>query len=46
MKVKDAMHQRGRLSQPGTPVTEFAKLMRDHDVEKINQRKLPNVGVR
>ena len=32
MKVKDAMHKGVDWVSPDTPVTELAKLMRDHDV--------------
>ena len=32
MKVKDAMHKGVDWVGPDTPVTELAKLMRDHDV--------------
>ena len=35
MKVKDAMHKGVDRVSPDTPVTELAKLMRDHDVGAI-----------
>ena len=35
MKVKDAMHKGVDWVSPDTPVTELAKLMRDHDVGSI-----------
>ena len=35
MKVKDAMHKGVDWGGPDTPVTELAKLMRDHDVGAI-----------
>ena len=35
MKVKDAMHKGVDWVSPATPVTELAKLMRDHDVGAI-----------
>jgi CBS domain-containing protein len=35
MKVKDAMHKGVNWVSPDTPVTELAKLMRDHDVGAI-----------
>ena len=35
MKVKDAMHNGVDWVSPDTPVTELAKLMRDHDVGAI-----------
>jgi CBS domain-containing protein len=35
MKVKDAMHKGVDWVGPDTPVTELAKLMRDHDVGAI-----------
>jgi CBS domain-containing protein len=35
MKVKDAMHKGVDWVNPDTPVTELAKLMRDHDVGAI-----------
>ena len=35
MKVKDAMHTGVDWVSPDTPVTELAKLMRDHDVGAI-----------
>jgi CBS domain-containing protein len=35
MKVKDAMHKGVDWVSPETPVTELAKLMRDHDVGAI-----------
>ena len=35
MKVKDAMHKGVDWVSPDTPVTEIAKLMRDHDVGAI-----------
>jgi len=35
MKVKDAMHKGVDWVSPDTPVTELAKLMRDHDVGAI-----------
>jgi CBS domain-containing protein len=35
MKVKDAMHKGVGWVSPDTPVTELAKLMRDHDVGAI-----------
>jgi CBS domain-containing protein len=35
MKVKDAMHKGVDWISPDTPVTELAKLMRDHDVGAI-----------
>ena len=35
MKVKDAMHRGVDWVSPDTPVTELAKLMRDHDVGAI-----------
>jgi len=35
MIVKDAMHKGVDWVSPGTPVTELAKLMRDHDVGAI-----------
>src|SRR5881275_2889275 len=35
MKVKDAMHKGVDWVSPDTPVTELAKLMRDHDIGAI-----------
>jgi CBS domain-containing protein len=35
MKVKDAMHKGVDWVSPETPVTELAKMMRDHDVGAI-----------
>ena len=35
MKVKDAMHKGVDWVSPDIPVTELAKLMRDHDVGAI-----------
>jgi CBS domain-containing protein len=35
MKVKDAMHKGVDWVSPDTPVTELAKLMRDHDVGAV-----------
>ena len=35
MKVKEAMHKGVDWVSPNTPVTELAKLMRDHDVGAI-----------
>jgi CBS domain-containing protein len=35
MKVKDVMHEGVDWVRPDTPVTELAKLMRDHDVGAI-----------
>jgi CBS domain-containing protein len=35
MKVKDAMHKGVDWVSPNTPVTELAKLMRDHDIGAI-----------
>ena len=35
MKVKDAMHKGVDWVSPDSPVTELAKLMRDHDVGAI-----------
>ena len=35
MKVKDVMHKGVDWVSPDTPVTELAKLMRDHDVGAI-----------
>jgi CBS domain-containing protein len=35
MKLKDAMHKGVDWVSPDTPVTELAKLMRDHDVGAI-----------
>jgi CBS domain-containing protein len=35
MKVKDAMHKGVEWVGPDTPVTELAKLMREHDVGAI-----------
>jgi len=35
MKVKDAMHKGVDWVSPDTPVSELAKLMRDHDVGAI-----------
>ena len=35
MKVKDSMHKGVDWVSPDTPVTELAKLMRDHDVGAI-----------
>jgi CBS domain-containing protein len=35
MKVKDVMHEGVDWVSPDTPVTELAKLMRDHDVGAI-----------
>jgi CBS domain-containing protein len=35
MKVKEAMHKGVDWVSPGTPVTELAKLMREHDVGAI-----------
>ena len=35
MKVKDAMHKGVDWVGPDTPVTELAKLMRDHDIGSI-----------
>jgi CBS domain-containing protein len=35
MKVKDTMHKGVDWVSPDTPVTELAKLMRDHDVGAI-----------
>ena len=32
MKVKDAMHKGVDWVNPDTPVTELAKLMREHDI--------------
>jgi CBS domain-containing protein len=35
MKVKDAMHKGVDWVSPGTPVTELAKLMCEHDIGSI-----------
>jgi CBS domain-containing protein len=35
MKVKDAMHNGVDWVSPDTPVTEFAKLMREHDIGAV-----------
>ena len=35
MKVKDAMHKGVDWVSPDTPVTELAKLMREHDIGAI-----------
>jgi CBS domain-containing protein len=35
MKVKDAMHKGADWVGPDTPVTELAKLMREHDIGAI-----------
>src|SRR5213082_1300329 len=35
MKVKDAMHKGVEWVSPETPVTELAKLMREHDIGAI-----------
>ena len=35
MKIKDVMHKGVDWVSPDTPVTELAKLMRDHDVGAI-----------
>jgi CBS domain-containing protein len=35
MKVKDAMHSGVQWVAPDTPVTELAKMMRDHDIGAI-----------
>ena len=35
MKVKDAMHRGADWVGPDTPVTELAKLMREHDIGAI-----------
>ncbi len=35
MKVKDAMHKGVDWVSPGTPVTELAKLMCDHDIGAV-----------
>jgi CBS domain-containing protein len=35
MKVKDVMHKGVDWVDPGTPVTELAKLMREHDIGSI-----------
>ena len=35
MKVKDAMHKGVKWVSPDTPVTEVAKLMREHDIGAI-----------
>ena len=35
MKVKDVMHKRVDWVSPDTPVTELAKLMREHDIGAI-----------
>jgi CBS domain-containing protein len=35
MKVKDAMHKGVEWVGPDTPITELAKLMREHDVGSI-----------
>ena len=35
MKVKDVMHKGVDWVSPGTPVTELAKLMREHDIGAI-----------
>lgn len=35
MKVKDAMHKGVDWVSPDTPVTELAKLMREHDIGSI-----------
>ena len=35
MKVKDAMHKGVEWVSPDTPVTELAKLMREHDIGAI-----------
>ena len=35
MKVKDAMHKGVDWVGPDTPVTELAKLMREHDIGAI-----------
>ncbi|HZO45698.1 MAG TPA: CBS domain-containing protein [Xanthobacteraceae bacterium] len=35
MKVKDAMHKGVKWVSPDTPVTEIAKLMREHDIGAI-----------
>jgi CBS domain-containing protein len=35
MKVKDVMHTGATWVEPGTPVAELAKMMRDHDIGSI-----------
>jgi len=35
MKVKDVMHKGVDWVSPDTPVTELAKLMREHDIGAI-----------
>jgi CBS domain-containing protein len=35
MKVKDAMHKGVEWVGPATPITELARLMRDHDIGAI-----------
>jgi CBS domain-containing protein len=35
MKVKEAMHKGVDWVSPDTPVTELAKLMREHDIGAI-----------
>ena len=39
MKVKDAMHKGVDWVSPDTPVTELAKLMREHDIGAIPIRE-------
>ncbi len=38
MKVKDIMHKGATCVEPGTPVTEIAKQMRDSDVGAVPVR--------
>jgi CBS domain-containing protein len=45
MKVKDAMHKGVDWVSPDTPVTELAKLMRDHDVGAIHGENDRLVGM-
>ncbi|HEU0058918.1 MAG TPA: CBS domain-containing protein [Hyphomicrobiaceae bacterium] len=35
MKVKQAMHKGVRWVDPGTPIVELARLMREHDIDAI-----------
>jgi len=39
MKVKDAMHKGVDWVSPDTPVTELAKLMREHDIGAIRSER-------
>ena len=35
MKVKQAMHKGAQWVEPGTPITQLARLMREHDIGAI-----------